>query len=290
MDVTWTVKYITEFLGTAILIMLGNGAVANTSLKGTFGQKTGTLLVAFGFGLGLMLPAMMFGNVSGNHINPAVTLGLAVSGLFPWAQVAPYMLAQLLGAIFGQLVLVAIYSPYYKNTMDAASILGTFATTSALDNGTEESRKPALINGFVNEFFATFIFVFGIKALTGNYFGSELLTKTISEAKAQGMTVTSEQIEMLRANLVQATNGSLTVAHMALGFLLMAMVVAFGGATGPSVNPARDLGPRLVHHFLPAKVLGEAKGDSKWWYAWVPVVAPFIAAIAAVALYQFLYA
>ena len=107
MDFEWVVKYATEFLGTAILIVLGNGAVANVELKGTKGHQSGWLVIAVGYGMGVMIPALMFGNVSGNHINPAFTLGLAVSGYFPWAQVAPYIAAQLLGAIFGQALVVA---------------------------------------------------------------------------------------------------------------------------------------------------------------------------------------
>ena len=89
-----------NFWGTAILIILGNGAVANVELKGTKGHQSGWIVIAVGYGMGVMIPALMFGNVSGNHINPAFTLGLAVSGLFPWAQVAPYIVAQVLGAIF----------------------------------------------------------------------------------------------------------------------------------------------------------------------------------------------
>ena len=102
MDFTWAIKYATEFLATAILIILGNGAVANVELKGTKGHQSGWIVIAVGYGMGVMIPALMFGNVSGNHINPAFTLGLAISGLFPWAQVAPYIIAQVLGAIFGQ--------------------------------------------------------------------------------------------------------------------------------------------------------------------------------------------
>ncbi|MGC4440208.1 aquaporin, partial [Streptococcus suis] len=86
------------------------------------------------------------------------------------------------------------------------------------------------------------------------------------------------------------TNAGQSVAHMALGFLVLALVASLGGPTGPGLNPARDLGPRLVHFFLPKSILGEHKGDSKWWYSWVPVVAPIVAAICAVALYKLLYA
>ena len=106
-------KYLAEFLGTAILIILGNGAVANVDLKGTKGFASGWMTIAWGYGCGVMIPALMFGNVSGNHINPAFTLGLAVSGLFPWAHVAQYIVAQLLGAIVGQAVIVMVYRPYY---------------------------------------------------------------------------------------------------------------------------------------------------------------------------------
>ena len=112
MDFTWAIKYATEFLGTAILIILGNGAVANVELKGTKGHQSGWIVIAVGYGMGVMIPALMFGNVSGNHINPAFTLGLAVSGLFPWAQVVPYIIAQVLGAIFGQALVVATDRPY----------------------------------------------------------------------------------------------------------------------------------------------------------------------------------
>ncbi len=127
MDVTWTVKYITEFIGTALLVILGNGAVANVELKGTKGYKSGWVIITLGYGFGVMLPALMFGNVSGNHINPAFTLGLAISDLFPWKQVLPYILAQMLGAIFGQLIIVATHAPYYRQTESSDGILGTFS-------------------------------------------------------------------------------------------------------------------------------------------------------------------
>ena len=128
MEFTWAVKYITEFLGTAFLIILGNGAVANVELKGTKGHQSGWLVIAVGYGMGVMIPALMFGNVSGNHINPAFTLGLAVSGYFPWAQVAPYILAQLLGAMAGQFLVVLSHRPYYLQTTNPNHILGTFST------------------------------------------------------------------------------------------------------------------------------------------------------------------
>ena len=288
MDFTWAIKYATEFLGTAILIILGNGAVANVELKGTKGHQSGWIVIAVGYGMGVMIPALMFGNVSGNHINPAFTLGLAISGLFPWAQVAPYIIAQVLGAIFGQALVVATHRPYYLKTENPNNILGTFSTISSLDNGTKESHFAATVNGFVNEFVGSFVLFFAALGMTKNFFGSEVLQYMKQMASQAGQNVDFSDLA-IKAQVAPHTASGLSVAHLALGFLVMALVTSLGGPTGPALNPARDLGPRLLHAFLPKSVLGEHKGDSKWWYSWVPVVAPIVAAIAAVAIFKFLY-
>ena len=288
MDFTWAIKYATEFLGTAILIILGNGAVANVELKGTKGHQSGWLVIAVGYGMGVMIPALMFGNVSGNHINPAFTLGLAISGLFPWAQVVPYIIAQVLGATFGQALVVATHRPYYLLTENPNNILGTFSTISSLDQGTKESRFAATVNGFVNEFVGSFVLFFAALGLTKNFFGSEVLQYMKQMASQAGQNVDFSDLA-IKAQVAPHTASGLGIAHLALGFLVMALVTSLGGPTGPALNPARDLGPRLLHAFLPKSVLGEHKGDSKWWYSWVPVVAPIAAAIAAVAIFKFLY-
>ena len=288
MDFTWAIKYATEFLATALLIILGNGAVANVELKGTKGHQSGWIVIAVGYGMGVMIPALMFGNVSGNHINPAFTLGLAVSGLFPWAQVAPYIIAQVLGAIFGQALVVATHRPYYLKTENPNNILGTFSTISSLDNGTKESHFAATVNGFVNEFVGSFVLFFAALGMTKNFFGSEVLQYMKQMASQAGQNVDFSDLA-IKAQVAPHTASGLSVAHLALGFLVMALVTSLGGPTGPALNPARDLGPRLLHAFLPKSVLGENKGDSKWWYSWVPVVAPIAAAIAAVAIFKFLY-
>ena len=288
MDFTWAIKYATEFLATALLIILGNGAVANVELKGTKGHQSGWIVIAVGYGMGVMIPALMFGNVSGNHINPAFTLGLAISGLFPWAQVAPYIIAQVLGAIFGQALVVATHRPYYLKTENPNNILGTFSTISSLDNGTKESRFAATVNGFVNEFIGSFVLFFAALGLTKNFFGAEVLQYMKQMASQAGQTVDFSDLA-IKAQTAPHTASGLGIAHLALGFLVMALVTSLGGPTGPALNPARDLGPRLLHAFLPKSVLGEHKGDSKWWYSWVPVVAPIAAAIAAVAIFKFLY-
>ena len=288
MDFTWAIKYATEFLGTAILIILGNGAVANVELKGTKGHQSGWIVIAVGYGMGVMIPALMFGNVSGNHINPAFTLGLAISGLFPWAQVAPYIISQVLGAIFGQALVVATHRPYYLKTENPNNILGTFSTISSLDNGTKESHFAATVNGFVNEFIGSFVLFFAALGMTKNFFGSEVLQYMKQMASQAGQNLDFSDLA-IKAQVAPHTASGLSVAHLALGFLVMALVTSLGGPTGPALNPARDLGPRLLHAFLPKSVLGEHKGDSKWWYAWIPVVAPILAAIAAVAVFKVLY-
>ena len=259
MDFSWAIKYATEFLGTAILIILGNGAVANVELKGTKGHQSGWLVIAVGYGMGVMIPALMFGNTSGNHINPAFTLALAISGYFPWAHVAPYILAQVLGAIFGQALVVATHRPYYLKTENPNNILGTFSTISSLDHGTPESRKAATINGFINEFVGSFVLFFAAMGMTKLHFGAELkvlIEKNVQQQALQaaqaGQKVAESDVQSLIHNtFAQATNGSSAVAHLALGFLVMALVTSLGGPTGPGLNPARDLGPRILHFILP---------------------------------------
>lgn len=280
----WLVKYATEVIATALMVLIGNGSVANVELKGTKGHKSGWLVIGFGYGFAVMLPALMFGTVSGNHINPAFTLGLAVSGLFKWIYVPGYLIAQMLGAMLGQGILVMGHAAYYQKTEDPNAILGSFSTISALDDGTEESRRPSTINGFINEFIGTFVLIFGALALTHNYFGSEALKDA---AQQTGMTV--DALTQQSPQIPLMTGGALGAAHLGLGFLVAALVISLGGPTGPALNPVRDLGPRLLHHLLPETVLGEHKGDSKWWYAWVPVVAPIIAGIIAAAAFKALY-
>ena len=176
-------------------------------------------------------------------------------------------------------------------------ILGTFSTISSLDHGTAESRKAATINGFINEFVGSFVLFFAAMGLTKLHFGAELkllIEKNVQQQALQaaqaGQKVAESDVQSLIHNtFAQATNGSSAVAHLALGFLVMALVTSLGGPTGPGLNPARDLGPRILHAILPKSILGEHKGDSKWWYSWVPVVAPILAGITAVALFKAIY-
>ena len=288
MEYSWTVKYLTEFIGTALLLILGNGAVANVELKGTkaFGQSW--LIIAWGYGLGVMLPAVALGNVTA-QINPAFTLGLAASGFFPWAQVPFYILAQLLGAMFGQLIVVMVYRPYYLKTENPNAILGTFSTIDNVDDGTITTHTGALVNGFLNEFVGSFVLFFGAMGLTKLYRGVESINWMTNYASQQGADVTSADVTGQIAASVSGAASSAAISHVVLGFLVLVLVASLGGPTGPGLNPARDLGPRILHSLLPKSILGENKGDSKWWYSWVPVTAPILAALAAVALFKIMY-
>lgn len=232
-----------EFFGTAIMVMLGNGSVADVELKGTKGYRSGWITISIGYGFAVLVPALMFGGVSGGQFNPAMTLGLTINGDFTWAEALPYICAQFLGAIVGQLVVVACFWPHYNITEEPESILGTFSTISAT-----HSR----FNGFVNEFFGTFTLVFSALAITHAKF---------------------------------FTSGNQGAGYIGIGLLVMVLVTSFGGPTGPALNPARDLGPRIVHSLIPFKY----KGSSQWDYSWVPVLAPISAGITAVFLYKTIF-
>lgn len=248
MSGTLFVRCAAEFFGSLILVVLGNGAVANSFLKNTtangkLGQSNGGwIFIALGWGFGVMLPAMMFGAISGNHINPAVTIAQAVVGIFPWKQVIPYIISQFLGAMVGQLVIVLTYWPYYQKTEDQGAILATFSTADSAGSKN---------NGFWAELLATAILVFTV---TGLYRGMFFEQNT-------------------------------DIANLGAGFIIATLVISMGGPTGPALNPARDLGPRVIHYLIPIP----NKGDSDWSYSWVPVAAPIIGGVIGIYLYKIFF-
>ena len=233
-------QILAEFAGTAILMLFGNGAVANSELAKTKGHGSGWLDIAMGYGIGVMVPVAMFGTVSGAQINPAMTIGQAIYGMLPWGNACLFIIAQLLGAFVGQLLVWAMYKPHYDETTDPAAIFGTFSTTDAFDNK---------FNYFLNELVGTFVLVFGA-----------LLALSLEWGKHNPMG-----------------------AAIVVGFIVWGLVTSLGGATGPALNPARDLMPRLLHQLLPIA----HKGSSRWGEAWIPVVAPIIGGIAGVFAAQY---
>ncbi len=234
--------YLAEFVGTAILVLLGNGVVAGVLLRQSKAEDAGWVVITFAWGLAVMVAVYVVGPYSGAHINPAVTIGLAAGGLFEWAQVPGYILAQFLGAFAGQLLVIAAYRGHYAVTEDPDLKLATFCTAPAI-------RNP--MDNLVTEVVGTFMLLFGILGIAAN-----------EQALAGG-----------EVDLSGFFGG---IAPLLIGLLIVVLGMSLGGPTGYALNPARDLGPRLVHAALP---LPGGKGGSDWGYAWVPVAGPIIGGV-----------
>ena len=243
--------YLAEIIGTALLILLGNGAVATFVLKGSKGQVGGWVAITVGWALGVAFAVYTVGHISGAHINPAVTLALASIGAFPWEQVPGYMAAQVLGAGIGAALVYLAYLVHWKPTKDAGAKRACFCTEPAI-------RKfgPACIT----EFIGTAVLLFGVLAI-GNI---------------------SAGVESPNAAWTAAVSSYF--GPLLVGLLVLAIGLSLGGPTGYAINPARDLGPRIAHSLLPIA----GKGSSDWPYAWVPIVAPLLGGIAGAQLFNFL--
>lgn len=235
--------YVAEFVGTMLLIILGDGVVANVCLKRSKGEASGWIVIATGWGLGVAMAVYCVGRISGAHINPAVTVGLASIGAFSWAQVPGYIVAQLLGAFAGAVVVWLTYLPHWEITKDPATKLGIFSTIPAIRN------RPA---NFLTEVIGTAVLLYGLLAIGDN---------------AQQLT-TPEDLDLS----VVFSGG---IQPFLAGALVFGIGLSLGGPTGYAINPARDLGPRIAHSLLPIA----GKGDSDWNYAWVPIVAPFLGGV-----------
>jgi glycerol uptake facilitator protein len=239
-------QIIAEFVGTYLLILLGNGVVANVVLTDTKGHAGGWIVISLGWGLAVFTGVAVAGPVSGAHINPAVSLGLAVAGLFPWIKVVPFIAAQMVGAAGGAFTVWLFYRDHFNRTEDSGAQLACFSTEPAIRN---------LPLNFVSEMIGTFVLIFVIL-----YIAEPSLTLGETDEAKLGL----------------GTLGALPVA-----LLVTAIGLSLGGTTGYAINPARDLGPRIMHAFLPMK----HKGSSGWSYAWIPVFGPFTGAFFAALFY-----
>ena len=239
--------YIAEFLGTMLLILMGVGVVANVSFKDSFASGGGWVVITFGWGIGVFIGVIVAGPYSGAHINPAVSIGLAVAGKFPWQEVPMYILAQLGGAMTGALLAWWQFSDHYNRHEDQAGILGTFCTSPSIKN----THK-----NLFSEVLGTFVLIFVVLYISDATFSSETLKNT---------------------KIGLGSVGALPVALLVVG-----IGMSLGGVTGYAINPARDLGPRFIHAIVPIKT----KGSSNWRYAWVPVIGPILGAVIAAFLYQ----
>lgn len=245
--------YLAEVVGTGILVLLGNGIVANAVLSKTKGHAAGWVAITLGWGLAVALAVYSVGRISGAHINPAVTIGLAGIGEFPWADVPGYIIAQMAGAFIGAALVWVAYLSHWKATEDTGAKLACFSTGPAIRN-----TKANLLT----EIIGTAMLVFGVLAIGSVAQGMEqALLAEPGDAFAEGT---------LQSGLI--TGFSTWFGPLLVGLLVLSIGLSLGGPTGYAINPARDLGPRLAHAVLPIA----GKGDSDWSYSWIPVVGPII--------------
>ncbi len=242
--------FIAEFLGTMLLILMGGGVVANVCLSKTKGHGAGWMAITTAWALGVFIGVVVAGPYSGAHLNPAVSIGLAIGGTFPWCDVCQYIVAQMLGAALGALLVWLVYKDHFEVTDDPDAMLGVFCTSPAI-------KSPAI--NFLTEAVGTFALMFVVFYITGG----ELSLKDSNSTLPIGL----------------GSVGALPVA-----FTVWVIGLSLGGPTGYAINPARDLAPRCMHALLPIK----GKGGSQWGYAWIPVLGPVAGAAIAAMLYYIL--
>jgi glycerol uptake facilitator protein len=241
---------VAEVVGTMILVLLGDGVVANVLLARTKGQNSGWIVITVGWGVAVAMAVYAVGRISGAHLNPAVTLGLAAIGSFPWADVPGYILAQMVGAFAGAVLVWIAYWPHWAPTADPNLKLGVFATGPAI-------RHPS--SNLATEIVGTAVLVFGILAIAAN-------AQTLSRPGDLDLSLVFSR----------------GLQPLLVGVLVLGIGVSLGGPTGYAINPARDLGPRLAHAVLPIP----GKRDPDWNYAWIPVVGPVAGGVLGAVLYR----
>lgn len=237
-----------ELIGTMLLILIGEGVVANVALNKTFGHNSGWIVITTAWALAVYIGVIVAGPVSGAHLNPAVTIGLAVAGKFPWAQVPAFLAAQFIGAMIGAFLVWLLYKNHFDETHDAPEAqLAVFCTSPAIKN---------TARNLLSELIGTFVLIYVIF-----HFSDPVLNA-----------------EPQHTPIGMGSLGAIPVA-----FLVWGIGLALGGTTGYAINPARDLGPRIMHSILPMK----GKGSTNWQYAYVPVLGPIAGAVAAALLFLY---
>lgn len=229
-----------ELIGTMILIILGDGVVANVLLNKSKGQNSGWMVIATGWGLGVAMAVYAVNSISGAHLNPAVTLGLAAIGRFDWGSVPTYILAQMLGAFLGGVTVWLAYLPHWKETQDQGLKLAVFCTGPAI-------RKPGM--NLLTEIIGTFILVLGVLAV------------------------------LSPKNLAPNSGFDVGFAPLLVGILVWSIGLSLGGPTGYAINPARDLGPRLAHFVLPIAGKGHSDWAYAWVPILGPLIGGLLGAL-----------
>jgi len=239
--------FIAELIGTAFLILLGGGVVANVALQGTKGHNSGWIVITTAWALAVFVGVVIAAPYSGAHLNPAVTLAMYVAGNIGANDALAYVAAQFIGAMLGSFTVWLVYQDHFKTTPDAGAKQAVFCTAPAIRN---------LPVNLISEIVGTFVLLFSVFYFTDAELGSDSTTP-----------------------IGLGSLGAIPVA-----FVVWVIGLALGGTTGYAINPARDLGPRIMHALLPVK--NKASFDLS--YAWVPVIGPLLGGTLAACLFLWL--
>ncbi|MFI2434088.1 MIP/aquaporin family protein [Streptomyces sp. NPDC018693] len=258
--------FIGETIGTAILILLGGGVVAAVVLKGSKARNAGWLAITLGWGFAVMTAVYTSAPLSGAHLNPAVTLALAIKN-DDWSNVPTYWGGQLLGAMIGAtLVWIAYYGQFHAHLTDKEIVggPGAQATKAKAVEAQEEGAGPVL----------------------GVFSTGPEIRNAVQNLATEIIGTIVLVLAVLTQGLNDQGNGLGTLGALITAFVVVGIGLSLGGPTGYAINPARDLGPRIVHALLPLP----NKGGSDWSYAWVPVVGPLVGGAIAAGIYNVAFA
>ena len=238
--------FLAEYIGSAILILLGNGVVANVVLADTKGHNSGLIVIAIGWAMAVYVGVLIAYPYSGANLNPAITIALAVAGKLPWASVAGYIIAQLLGAMTGAFLVWIIYRDHFNRTTDPDLQLAAFATAPAIRGN---------ISNMISEIVGTFVLVFAVFYFT-------------------------------KAELIESKSpiGLGSIGFLPVAFLVLSIGLSLGGTTGYAINPTRDLGPRIMHSLLPIKNKKGSDWGYAWIPIFGPLIGALLAAFAYMAI------
>ena len=244
-----------EVIGTAILILFGDGVVAGVLLNHSKAQNAGWIVITFGWAMAVAIAVFAVGQFSGAHINPAVTIGFATTESFgvEWGDVPKYISGQFVGAFIGAVLVYVSYLGHWRETEDPGLKLAVFSTGPAIRNTGQN---------LITEVVGTFILVFGVLAIVGHFAEDVIGNAALTTAFGQAFP------------------------PLLIGLLVFAIGLSLGGPTGYAINPARDLGPRIAHAVLPIP----GKGTSDWEYSWIPVVGPIVGGILGAVAYHLFFA
>ncbi|MFJ7630446.1 MIP/aquaporin family protein [Streptomyces sp. NPDC097595] len=257
--------FIGETIGTAVLILLGGGVCAAVTLKHSKAQNAGWVAITFGWGFAVLTGAYLAGGVSGAHLNPAVTIGLAIEGGTKWSDVPLYLASQLLGAMIGAVLVWLTYYGQFRAHLTDQEILRTHSGEEGMvDKAAAPKAGPVLG-----------VFSTGPEIRNG-------LQNVVTEIIATAVLV----LAILTQGLNGDGNGLGTLGALITALVVVGIGLSLGGPTGYAINPVRDLGPRIVHALLPLP----NKGGSDWGYAWVPIAGPLIGGALAGGLYNLAFA